>query len=592
MNVISHNISAMNAQRQFGINTNNKAKTAEKLSSGYRINRASDDAAGLSISEKMRKQIRGLTQGVENTEAGVSLCQVADGALAEVNDMLHRMTELSVQSANGTNSTSDRQAIQNEINELITEIDRISETTKFNDTQIFKGDVQNVKKVVSNIIETGYIPFEDFVLADVDLGNTPFDENSDPNHLNLKAIVNNETSVAHGKNYNLIFGSGSTSSSSVRITGRGNAHPISTKVINLNEFEVNSYNYDETTNTWSRELGYTDKDVPGTILIINQTVSLEESSDGKEKNYVITYDIQGMGAIDVEFMFHADTAYNDIDSCEGYFTDGERVENSCIYSKEESPLINGTDSSYVIEEIPDSFSIVNVDNALAFSEKISFEGGTTPDSVSIGRYNEIDNWNYYNHNLNNNLGDSTEREDLGFSLYYNLENCRTGKSITFRYGIAALEADNNLQKIETKKDITIIERVESAKQYWIQSGADTGDGINLVFDKMDTSSLGINLLNVTTIKDAEQAIRAVDRALQRINENRSKIGAQQNRLEHTIANEENIIENTTASESRIRDADMADLLVKYSKENILEQVGHAIITQANQSTHGILSLLQ
>ena len=139
MTVISHNISVINAQRQFGINTKNKAKTAEKLSSGYKINRAADDAAGLSISEKMRRQIRGLTQGVENTEAGVSLCQVADGALAEVNDMLHRITELSVKSANGTNSQSDRQAIQEEINQVLQEIDRICDTTSFNERKIFVG---------------------------------------------------------------------------------------------------------------------------------------------------------------------------------------------------------------------------------------------------------------------------------------------------------------------------------------------------------------------------------------------------------------------------------------------------------------------
>ena len=135
--IISHNIFAMNANRQFNITSKNKAKSSEKLSSGYRINRAADDAAGLSISEKMRRQIRGLTQGVENTQTGVSLCQVADGALAEVNDMLHRITELSIQSANGTNSANDRKAIQHEIGQIIQEIDRIGDTTEFNERKIF-----------------------------------------------------------------------------------------------------------------------------------------------------------------------------------------------------------------------------------------------------------------------------------------------------------------------------------------------------------------------------------------------------------------------------------------------------------------------
>lgn len=143
--VVQHNLSAANTNRQLQVNTGAQAKSAEKLSSGYRINCAADDAAGLSISEKLRHQIRGLTQGVSNTEDGVSVCQVADGALAEVTDMLHRITELSVQAANDTNTDSDRQAIQKEIDELTQEIDRIGETTEFNTMPIFQGgNVTNV----------------------------------------------------------------------------------------------------------------------------------------------------------------------------------------------------------------------------------------------------------------------------------------------------------------------------------------------------------------------------------------------------------------------------------------------------------------
>lgn len=152
--VITHNMGALNAQRQFGITTKNKAKIAEKLSSGYKINRAADDAAGLAISEKMRRQVRGLTQGVENTEAGVSMCQVADGALAEVHDMLQRINELSIQAANGTNSYSDRQVIQEEINQLLTEIDRVGETTSFNEHKIFKSQATNTTNTTSSAINS------------------------------------------------------------------------------------------------------------------------------------------------------------------------------------------------------------------------------------------------------------------------------------------------------------------------------------------------------------------------------------------------------------------------------------------------------
>ena len=136
--VVAHNLMAMNSQRQLSIVSGSVSKKAEKLSSGYKINRAADDAAGLSISEKMRKQIRGLTKATENAEDGISMVQTADGALNEVHDMLQRMNEICVQAANGTNSISDRQNIQDEVSQLITEIDRVAETTKFNETNLLE----------------------------------------------------------------------------------------------------------------------------------------------------------------------------------------------------------------------------------------------------------------------------------------------------------------------------------------------------------------------------------------------------------------------------------------------------------------------
>ena len=137
--VVQHNLKAMNANRMLNINAKASSGSTEKLSSGYRVNRAADDAAGLAISEKMRKQIRGLTQGSRNAEDGISCVQTAEGALAEVQDMLQRMNELAVQAANGTNSVTDRKYIQDEIDQLVTEIDRVSETTKFNETYLLKG---------------------------------------------------------------------------------------------------------------------------------------------------------------------------------------------------------------------------------------------------------------------------------------------------------------------------------------------------------------------------------------------------------------------------------------------------------------------
>ena len=137
--VVQHNIRAMNSKRMLGITTGQQAKSTEKLSSGYKINRAADDAAGLSISEKMRKQIRGLTQASTNAEDGISAVQTAEGALTEVHDMLQRMNELAVKAANGTMSSSDKADVQNEISQLSTEIDRVATTTKFNETYLLSG---------------------------------------------------------------------------------------------------------------------------------------------------------------------------------------------------------------------------------------------------------------------------------------------------------------------------------------------------------------------------------------------------------------------------------------------------------------------
>ena len=143
--VVQHNLTAMNSNRMLGVTTKTQAKSTEKLSSGYKINRAADDAAGLSISEKMRKQIRGLTQASLNAQDGISAVQTAEGALNEVQDMLQRMNELAVKSSNGTQSSDDRSYIQNEIDQLTTEIDRVAETTKFNETYLLKGDPNGSK---------------------------------------------------------------------------------------------------------------------------------------------------------------------------------------------------------------------------------------------------------------------------------------------------------------------------------------------------------------------------------------------------------------------------------------------------------------
>ena len=193
--VVQHNLQAMNANRMLGIATGQASKSTEKLSSGYRINRAADDAAGLAISEKMRKQMRGLTKASTNAEDGISCVQTAEGALAEVQDMLQRMNELCVQAANGTNSETDRQYIQDEIDQMVVEIDRVSETTKFNELYLLKGDEENNGTTNKYVID--YLTVNtanDSPKAGVSQPDTKYDYVNNPNLYMVDEAVTSTTS--------------------------------------------------------------------------------------------------------------------------------------------------------------------------------------------------------------------------------------------------------------------------------------------------------------------------------------------------------------------------------------------------------------
>lgn len=600
MNIVAHNLLAMNAQRQFGINSKSKMKSMEKLSSGYKINRSADDAAGLAISEKMRRQVRGLTKGVENAQDGISLCQVADGALAEVNDMLHRITELSVKSANGTNTEIDRQYIQEEVAHLLQEIDRIGDTTTYNELPIFKGKDTILRNADGTPTVAGNIPFSDFKLADVDLGRTPFNAGSNGDHLSLRAIVDNPDLAAHGASYNLIFGNGSTSHSSMRITYEDMNGSTQQQVINLRELNASNYQYDDTTKTWSRDFNYQNDD--GVNVTVTQKVSIEETS-ATEKNYNIDYDFTNNGTEDIkfDFMFHVDTAYNNNDMCEGYYINGNRVEDYSLYVSdgvENQPVVSSP--NYIEAGAPGdrvtSFSIVDVDSALAFSEKITVDDC---DYVSMGHYNRIWDWDYYEgSNLDSNLGKNAIRSDLGFSFMWTDDGdtdfltAGSTRSVGLSYGIVAVEADNNLQGVTVTKDKSLVTEHKDKYSLWVHSGCEAGDGIALEIGEMNTEVLGLKNIDVSTVKGADDAINKVKAAISNVTGNRSTIGAQQNRLEHTIANEENIVENTAAAESKLRDTDMATEMTKMSVKNILEQAGYSMMAQANQSNQGVLSLLQ
>ena len=195
--VVQHNLTAMNSNRMLRLTTASPAKSTEKLSSGYKINRAADDAAGLSISEKMRKQIRGLTQASLNAQDGISAVQTAEGALTEVHDMLQRMNELAVKASNGTMSKDDREYVQNEVDQLVTEIDRVAETTKFNETYLLKGD--DTKAAVT---ENVFKKFDVSTLNSVISDTSKISESNDFDSMTGKFTLKFTSGLAEGGTWN------------------------------------------------------------------------------------------------------------------------------------------------------------------------------------------------------------------------------------------------------------------------------------------------------------------------------------------------------------------------------------------------------
>lgn len=619
--VISHNIQALNTNRIANENINLHAKSTEKVSSGYKMNHVGDNPVGLAMSETMRRQIRGLNQGIENTKAAINFCQVADGALNEVTEMLQRINELAVKAENGTNLDLDRHYLQAEVNQLLTEIDRVADVTTFNEIPIFRGVEKEVIPVPgdSSVIE-GDIPFTDFSIADVDLGQSPFGPDSYGNRLNLQAIVNNPNSPVNGQTYDLIFGSGDTSYPSFRLSYKNAENEDIIKFVQLNTLRAVDYQTGVDANghsQWQRSFEYSYNNEIN-IRIIQQITAIVPEDPAQEKKYNISYSFANNSNVDVtlDFMFNADTAYNNIDRCEGYFindgsNNGSRLDKWCMFTNGENwsgsdSIVPETANENIYQNLPNSFSIIDVDSALAFSEKISFVPGSEPNALSIGPYLSVDKWSYYgNYNnddnyhshLINTLGNSAIRKDIAFSLFWNQKiDSNASSQISFNYGIISYKNDNNLSNVTINKNPNIIGEQQIShydqKSLWIQTGSEKGSGLWLEIDEMNTEVLEIAKIDLTTIEGAADANIRVKEALHKLAVGRSKIGAQQNRLEHTVTNEENIVEKVTASESLIRDTDLSAEMVRYSNLSVLLQMGQNMIAQADQRVEKILTILQ
>ena len=454
--VVQHNMQAANASRVLNITAGQQAKSTEKLSSGYRINRAADDAAGLSISEKMRKQIRGLDRASTNAQDGVSAVQTAEGALTEVHSMLQRMNELAVQSANGTNSDSDRNAIQSEIDQLSEEIDRVSETTKFNETFLLKGD--GTKTVQKDVAAT-------------------------PMTATYKTAPTSTIALAKNKH----------------LTSDGAA------------------------------AGATNQ-----LYLKGSTTALTDTDLAQ------VFEIASDGSIKVKDGVEVYTAAADAGTNYGAQVADKKVAETTLKG--------------LVEISTDALA---------------------SDANGANIVKEEDLKNYF-------------EEDGSYKAKLYKNDNGTWKEV-------GADHINNFVTVTPAKDITTQDVVvPKALELSLHVGAesDVKNKISISIDSMSAEGIGIKDLKVDTEDSATAAIDTIADAIQKVSDQRSKLGAAQNRLEHTIDNLDNVVENTTSAESRIRDTDMADEMVKYSKNNILTQAGQSMLAQANQSTQGVLSLLQ
>lgn len=451
--IISHNLQAMNANRQFNITGKKRAKSTEKLSSGYRINRSADDAAGLAISEKMRRQIRGLSQASLNCQDGISMVQIADGALNEIHDMLHRGTELSVKAANGTLTQEDREYIQKELEQLIGEIDEVANRTTFNEIPVLKGSHQIISGGGNVRVEVRE-QLPDFVTSpDLDAGHMT------------------GTYSESGKDY-----------------------------------------------------------IAGTI------------------------DFSGVTESNVDQL--ADTGFNlTCATCSSHYS---------IRFTEDSESSRSISGEHFIYNI----SLNGVTNGDELIDKII---AGTQDGNPNGHYTKLTR--------------SEEGKLTAYDIRSNLVSSSTARSNSImQSGVAYSVIEEGDEPLVTR-DI------------FVQAGAEAGQHIDIELPIISSRVLSLNEVNVIPTMEEDGydgagiAIGSFKNALSYVSGERARMGAYQNRLEHTIHNLDNVVENTTAAESAIRDTDMAKEMVAFSNAQILAQTGQSVLAQANQSKQGILSIL-
>jgi len=671
--VVQHNLTAMNSNRMLGITTSAQAKSSEKLSSGFKINRAADDAAGLTISEKMRKQMKGLTRASTNAQDGVSAVQTAEGALTEVHSMLQRMNELATQAANGTNSEPDRDAVQAEIDQLITEIDRVSETTKFNETYLLKGDKAGTTKEISlnahdagiegTLTDNGQTAAFTKVLEDGDKIKIAGKEytigsgsgsSSGANGILKPKDMNTDASAyvdfATAADFkDIVLGTGDS------FTVEGEKYTVTDKITldditfaAADTFQIGEHYYvtvadtatpatpaagtkDGSSSAQAQEIRLSDakKAIEDALANGDQVFASKfagKKEDGSNSNVttktqvVAEYgknEVSSVGTTDKKVSTLAQKASGSTTALkegDSYTKDGvtktavsKPSDAKTVYDAIAALAKDGTKTVTIGKDTDaKTYTIIaDSDKEDAASYKLHMD-------TILAKIHDGDLVNYTGAaNPVTVIGDIGEPEKSGSSeatisaaQAYDMiaKELKTASSIGTDAGKeASVTSDGKGNFTITKGSAT----VQEALSFNLHVGADADmtNKIGVTIEPMSAASLGIRGLDVIgkdengkNINDggtaATYAIDVIADAISKVSEQRSALGAVQNRLDHTIANLDNIVENTTAAESRIRDTDMATEMVEYSKNNILAQAGQSMLAQANQSNQGVLSLLQ
>ena len=545
---IQNNIPALNTFRQLGTNVTGTAKSLEKLSSGFRINRAGDDAAGLAISEKMRAQVRGLNRASQNAQDGISLIQAAEGALQEVHNILQRMRELSIQAANDVNQTIDRQAIQDEINQLVREIDRISVTTEFNKMTILDGSLANGMYIRN---ATG------FNVSSLNI-NPQYNDDGNPTIVpSLTSIAVTEAGVNYTMTYD--FALSATADAETGISaGLTNANVSGTIIsITMSADVMTSAGIDPEIESNSLLLVAVNEGENGAVIAgnVRDTLAIALGSDWNvtATGTLVTVAHKFVGRFEEAFTLEVE-AGDTGGGGEIFHTEGE-------WSIDDGTAI-GTEGRDV------TIAIDGGDSETVFAEGMNF------------MYLEAD--------------DAPEGLDGGEATI----QLRGRDSIALlrveREGDEGLDIAFSFRVDDASRLSGAIVNVALGRELALQIGANTGydQTMRLNIGSLSATSLGVGVLNVLDHVNAQNAIASIDGALQRVSDQRALFGATQNRLEHTIANLDTVAENLQDAESRIRDADMAKEMMAFTKYTILTQASQAMLAQANNLPQGVLQLLR